>query len=439
MPRGLALLVLCLLVSPARHARAAAPVDDLALRDARVVDVENGAVLAGSTVLIRGDRIVAVAPDAAVAVPAGARVIDLDGAFVVPGLSDMHVHTGADAHPLYLAAGVTTVRVMMGTESLLEWRRSYRPEDGPAPRVFLAGPLLAGTEVPWPHERITTPDEGRASVRRQAEAGYDFVKAYEGLSAPVYRAIVEEATARGLPVVGHVPMDVGLAGVVAAGQHTIEHVEQLMYGTYGRDGVMTLPLARIPEVVAALEGRGVYVTPTLAGQERIHRRGTPWHEARFARDEMRWMDPSWADWWNGTRAGSPSWEALERRRRFLMFQEELTTALHEAGVPLLTGTDAPYPLLVPGFSLHHELEALVEAGLTPLEALRASTLNAAAALGRAGEAGVVAPGAWADLVVVAASPLEDLSVLATPDAVVSRGVYLDREELERLRAEALPR
>jgi imidazolonepropionase-like amidohydrolase len=147
---------------------------------------------------------------------------------------------------------------------------------------------------------------------------------------------------------------------------------------------------------------------------------------------MRWADPSLAEWWSTGRDQPPSPDALERRRRFLLFQQELTIALHRAGVSLLAGTDTPNPLLVPGFSLHDELAALVDAGLEPVEALRAATVNAGRFLEPPGELGVAARGALADLVIVDRNPLDDTGALRRPWAVVSRGALLDRAALDAL-------
>lgn len=402
----------------------------LVLTDARVVDVEEGRVLPNRALVIEDGRIVSVGAEDGLAPSDAAVALDLDGRYVAPGLADMHVHVDAGATPLLLTNGVTTVRVMMGTEDALAWKAAAEDAPGAALRVWVTGPLLAGDPVPWPHELIETPEAGRASVVRQADAGYDFVKIYDGLPADAYAAIVDEARRHGLPLIGHIPIDVGVEEALAAGQRSIEHVEQIMYATYGR--VMTLPFERLADAVRPFEGSDVFVTPTLAGQERIHRRGTPWHEALYARPEMRWADPSLADWWNTGRGDPPALEALERRRRFFLFQQELTVALHEAGVPLLAGTDAPYPLLVPGFSLHDELAALVETGLTPLDALRAATLNAGRFLELPLELGVVRPGALADLVIVDHDPLDDIRALRRPWAVVSRGVLLGRAALDAL-------
>ena len=429
------------LASPPPVAGQDDPAAGLFLTNARLLDTASGEYRPAA-IHIRGDRVAAVLP-AGSAPPFGADVIDLAGRAILPGLADMHVHTGAAEWPLYVANGVTTIRVMMGTDEMLAARDlAARDADAaagrPAPRVFLAGPLLAGEEVPWPHERVNTPAQARQIVRDQAAAGYDFIKVYDGLGEAVYAAIVDEAGKQGLPVTGHVPAAVGLAGVVAAGQHTIEHVEQAMYAEFGRDGVMTLPFERVDEVVERLAGSGVFVTPTLAAQARIQLRGTAWHEGLYGLPEMAWADPSLAGWWSMGRGQPPSPGALERRRHFLTFQQRLTAALHAAGVTILAGTDTPYPLLVPGFALHHELGALVEAGLSPLDAIRAATVHAARALGMEGDLGTVRAGAAADLLIVDGDPLEDLTALRRPWAVVSRGVFLDRDALDRLLDQAAP-
>jgi CubicO group peptidase (beta-lactamase class C family)/imidazolonepropionase-like amidohydrolase len=421
---------------PAETRRAASR--PLVLLNARIVDLDADTALPSRSLLIEDGRIAAIDSAGGLPIPPEARVVDVGGRYVLPGLMDMHVHVGTEAGPLYLANGVTGVRMMMGTEEELAARRDPLAADSAGVRVWLAGPLMAGTETPWPHVLVAGPEEARESVRAQARAGYDFVKVYDGLDAATYAAIVEEASRAGLPVVGHVPAGVGVEGVVAAGQRSIEHVEQIMYATFGREGVMTLPLARIQEAIEPLGGGGTFVVPTLAGQERIHRRGTPWHSAQFRRPELRWMDPSLEGWWSQGRDDPPDPAALERRRRFFLFQQELTAALAARGVPLLAGTDTPYPLMVPGFSLHHELRALVDAGLDPLEAVRAATRNPALFLGRGDDMGFVGVGALADLVITDGHPLRDVATLMRPWAVVSRGDLLERAELDGLLGDALP-
>lgn len=428
------------------------PVSDVvALIGVHVLPMDRDTVLRDHIVLVRGDRIVAVGPAANVTVPPEARRIEAPATFLIPGLVDAHTHAGEEALPLYVANGVTAVRLMHGfPERLARARRVRRnvgaPDaDGGAeaarpgpepeaeaawPTMHTAGPLIAGEEVPWTHALVMGPEEARREVEAQAREGYDFLKVYDGLSRPTYDALVERAEELGIPVAGHVPVEVGIERALRAGQATIEHAEQLMYAAFGREGVMTLPLERTDEVVETFRAAAneTCLTPTLRAMTVIMRRGTAFTDSLFRRPEMELADPSLAGWWETYRRPAPA-RARDRRERFLELQRRLTRALHEAGVPILAGTDAPYPLLVPGFSLLDELEALTLAGLSPFEALAAATVNASECLAMGDRFGVVAPGARADLVLLDGNPLEDLSTLRRPRGLVLRGRWIPTDEL----------
>lgn len=397
-----------------------------------IVTMTDAGVASDRDVVVRDGRIAEIRPAGRVDPPPDAVRVDGRGRTLVPGLVDAHVHAAAWTLPLFVAHGVTSVRAMHGDSAVLSLRDEVRRGERMGPRMVVAGPLLAGGEVPWPHRLVTSPSEARVAIAEHVRAGYDFVKVYDHLSPDVYQAITDEAALRGLTTVGHVPVEVGVATVVAADQRSIEHVEQILYATFGRDSVMTMSLASLPAAVEPLVGRDVFVTPTLAGMERLMRRGTSWHEALFDRRPMEWVPASLKPWWTQARGEFPGYEALERRRRFFMLQQELAIALHRAGIPLLAGTDTPYPLLVPGLSLHDELAAMVEVGLTPREALATATVNPARLLSEEGERGVVAPGAIADLVLVEGDPLEDTARLRRPAGVVLGGRWLPRESLDRL-------
>lgn len=424
-------------------ARAAAPI---AFVGVHVLPMDGDTVLDDRVVVVQGDRIVRIAAAAEASVPAGARRIDAAGAYLLPGLVDSHTHGGEEALPLYVAAGVTTARFMHGfPERLQRARRSRGSPRGPDaavpeasagpwwPTMHTAGPLIAGEEVPWPHALVTGPAEARREVAAQATAGYDFLKVYDGLSRASYDALVERATELGMPFAGHVPVEGGIERVLEAGQATIEHAEQLLYAAFGRSGVMTLPFERIEELVEIFRtvGDETCLTPTLRGMTLAMRRGTAFTDNLFERPEMELADPSLAEWWDTYRRPAPA-EARERREHFLELQRRLTRTLHEAGVTLLAGTDAPYPLLVPGFSLLDEIDALALAGLSPFEALAAATANASACLDTGDRFGVVAEGARADLLLVEGNPLEDLGALRTPRGVMLRGRWLPADELGAL-------
>ena len=266
-------------------------------------------------------------------------------------------------------------------------------------------------------------------------------KVYEGLSAETYRAIIATATALDMPVVGHIPEDVGLDSVIGHKQRSIEHVEQIVRATVGHE----LDRARIPDIVRRIRGGATSVTPTLAAMEILSTRRSAWFDGLFTRPQMRYVPPEVRGWWESLRQPAGTGAALRDTvvggaGDWIEFYRELTAALAEAGVPILVGTDTPNPLLVPGFSLQHELEALVRAGLEPARVLRAATHDAAVFLDAGKEFGALQPGLRADIVLVAGNPLENLSYLGKVRGLVLRGDWITRESLvESLEAVGLQR
>jgi imidazolonepropionase-like amidohydrolase len=330
-----------------------------------------------------------------------------------------------------VAAGVTTVRVTMGSPERLAERERLRNEPSlPWPNLVITSPLLAGEEVPWPHEIVADPAEAARLVRAHADAGYDAIKVYDGLSRPVYDAIVEAARAEGIRFVGHVPAAVGISRAIEAGQATIEHAEQLLYAAFGRDEVMTQPLERVGEIVDVFRGAAnpPCVTPTLRVMTLAMRRGTAFADSVDAGLDWSLVDPQFAEWWRSYRTPAPP-EAQERRSRFLALQERLVAELHEAGVPLLAGTDTPHPYLIPGRSLLDEIDALADAGLSRFEALAAATRNPGRCLAGDPRPGIVAEGGRADLLLLAEDPRTAPATLREPLGVLVRGTWFDREAL----------
>lgn len=396
--------------------------------------------LRDQVLVVQGEEILRFGPAGETEIPPGARRIDGAGGYLLPGLVDAHAHAGREALPLYLASGVTTVRLMHGFPERLERRRRAELEAVPWPNLLTAGPLIAGEEVPWDHVLVESPEEARAVVEAQARAGYDFLKVYDGLSLASYDALVARARALGIPFVGHIPVDVGVERALEAGQRTVEHAEQLLYATFGRAGIMQIPAARTDTIVHLFErsldepaDAGTCVTPTLRGMTLVMRRGTPFTDSLFARLEWDLVDPDLRDWWRSYQPPAPA-EARPRREHFLEIQRVLTRKLHEAGVPILAGTDAPYPLLLPGSSLIEEVKTLADAGLGRFEALAAATRNAGRCLGAEGATlGVLRPGSRADLLLLASDPSADLGALERPLGAMVRGRWYDREALAGLR------
>jgi hypothetical protein len=433
-PTSLGLLALAACSGGTTPATTPAPTS-IAIIDATVIPMDSERLVPNTTVIVRGDRIVWVGPSASADVPADAHRVDARGAFLLPGLADLHVHTEARELPLYLRNGVTTIREMNGSPEHLALRARVRSGELAGPTMHVAGTLLAGTKQRWRHRLIATADEGRAAVRDQAAAGYEFIKVYDGLSAESYAAITDEAARLGVRVVGHVPAAVGLLGVLAARQAEIEHVDQIVRDIIYRDS--TGWRARIDSVARAIAAAGTWVNPTLAVEEGLSRTGTRWYAAQLRRPEMRFVDSATMAWWaslsHAQRADAAHADSLtasdndfpSARARAIVDMKRATVATFQArGVRLLLGSDLPNPLMVPGFAVHDELQAMVRAGLTPFQAIATATREAGAFMGGA-RFGVVAAGARADLMLVRENPLQDVSRLREPTRVMARGVWAE--------------
>jgi len=355
------------------------------------------------------------------------------GRFVLPGLVDLHVH-----HPpafavgerelfalLFLAHGVTSVRDTgaIGGD-LLEFRRRLQTGETAGPRLFACGPPLDSEPVSWSGAVVVNDEsEARAVVAQQADRGFDCVKLYNGLWPEALRGAEEEATALGLPVVGHVPDAVPFHEI----RHTeIQHLMGLVDSRW--DEVPEPLIARY--VRHSVEAKLAHL-PTMGA---IARWGTLDANDLAADPNVQLLPPHYREWiWDpahnplvSSLAPSRGSEAIER----LAFMRHLVGRLHAAGVPILAGSDTLNPFVVPGVSLLEELEHLESAGLSAEEVLASATRGAARALGRS-DLGAVRVGAAADLIVLREDPSHDLAALRTLEAVVVGGRLYRRESLER--------
>lgn len=431
MPRPAVVLVL-LVVAACGGSRTAvvhrAAPGDVAIVGATVVPMDREGALAGHTVLVRGDRIVAVAPAEQIDT-SGAVVVDARGRWVMPGLADMHVHTwGKRDLALFLLNGVTSVRDLFGSAEQLRWKEAIAKGELDGPTIYASGPIFDGDPPTWPGSAVvTTPDAARAEVRAQQAAGHDWIKVYGGLSADVYAAILDEAAKVGMPVAGHVPRAVGIDGVLAAGGlRTIEHL----------DGYVPFsdPLPEGPLVAATVKA-GVWNCPTLVVTDRFGFMDDP--DSLAGTRGLELVEPAMLAQWNPRddfrlQKWTPEMfaQARERNQR----RRALVGELHEAGARLVLGTDTGNPYVVPGFAVIDELELLVASGLTPWQALRTATAAAGELQGE--RFGVLAVGARADLIIVGRDPLAAVGNLADPEVVIVRGEVFRRDAL--VAAAALP-
>lgn len=399
--------------------------------DVDVIPMDTERVLVDHTVVVEGDRIVAVGPAATTAVPDGAIRIDGDGKFLMPGLAEMHGHIPPPDAPafhvesvlfLYVANGITTVRGMLGFPGQLELKAQAARGEIVAPNLYLAGPSFSG-------QSIHSPEQADARVREQATAGWDLLKVHPGLTLEEYDAMARAARETGMRFGGHVPEAVGLRHAIEMGQETFDHID----GYEAELGTFEGPLDEryLGEVVELSRAAGVWVVPTQILWETLY--GTADLDSLSSLPELRYAPPAQVRQWvsiHQERLAQPDFNLTESRR-LIAARMRILEALHDGGVRILMGTDAPQQFSVPGFSLHREIRRMTQAGMSPYEVLVTGTRNVGEYFANEDDFGTVAPGKRADLVLLGANPLEDIGNVDSIEGVMVAGRWLPRAEIDR--------
>lgn len=436
---------------------------NVTIDDVTIVDVVHGKLFPHMTVVVDGKRIASVAPSrkARPGESHSGTVVDAAGMYLIPGLWDMHVHvaftndaariqsTDALMLPLLIANGVTGVRDMgSNLDAVLAARDAIASHQMIGPRIVTPGPMLDGPTSRYQVIiKVTTAEEGRAAVQQLHNRGVDFIKTQSLIPRDAYFALAEEAAKLGMRFEGHVPDAIRASEAVAAQQHSFEHLlgvfgasttieDQVIAGKKPSNAAILTAHSEANEkaIIALLAKNHVWQCPTILS------------DLGSAADVV--SDPGLPYWFKNTvdqwkasslRAlNSTDTAAADIKQRFNQWELSLTTKLHAAGVPFLAGTDAPAGFdLVPGASLHSELEWLVRAGFTPLEALQTATINPATYLGRTKDFGTVEAGKIADLVLLARNPLVSIGNSRSVVAVVADGQFYSATELNKLRLRLL--
>ena len=441
-----------------------APRADLLLTHATILDVQTGRLTPDQAIAVRGNLIAATGPQAA-AMPATA-VVDVSGAYVMPGLWDMHVHFGGgealidenkDLLPLYVAHGITAVRDAAGdlSPSVLAWREAVNAGTLAGPTIFTSGPKLEGIDSIWPGDlEVGSEAEVRAGLDALQRMGVDFVKITDNtLPAGLVLFALREARQRGFRTSAHVPAALTLDQVSEAGLGTIEHMSYLLRGGSPRESEISAAVAAgtmtpgdattalidsfDPAIALAtyrrLASRGTSVVPTLNGSrilaylDRDRHAGDPY---------LRYLGPGLKATYAGRVERAAKDDAVAVARRHARYEKSVTLLplLREAGVRIIAGTDAGFlnSFNYPGIGLHDELDVFVSGGLTPLQALQAATLAGPAFLGKSDAYGAVAAGRVADLAILDRNPLDDITATRAIRGVVLHGRHLDRAALDGL-------
>jgi hypothetical protein len=400
-----------------------------AITHVNVIDVIHGTAKPDCTVEIRGNRITDIGPSSAITLPPDAQTVDGSGKFLIPGLWDMHVHLGNATEatlPVLVYYGITGVRDMGSPsfETLRQWNVEALSGKRVGPRIVAPGPILGMSPPYFWTWQVHNPEEARKAVDYLAGIGVDFIKVTQSFDRETYFAVADEASKVGLPLAGHLPLnDDGngfkVSGVEAsnAGQKCFEHLHGI-----------PLPFQPPePQLIPTLLRNGTWVDPTLTPYwTRAHM-----DELIAAKDDprLKYLVPSLREeQWDPVlgQKRNPSFD-----RQMLQWRMDQVRMLYHNGIPLLAGTDLGSPYVYPG-EVDKEMELFVEAGLSPLDALRTATINPARYLDREKVLGSVEDGKYADLVVLDANPLDDIHNVEKVNAVVLNGRYLTRDDLEKM-------
>lgn len=420
----------------------------IAIRNVNVLTMETDEILAGQTIIIVDGKIAWTGPDGDAEIPDGARVIT-GNYYVIPGLAEMHAHIPSvrqgeqymhDVLVMYLSQGITTIRGMLGEPAHLDLRDKTRDGDLPGPRIFTSGPSFnAGS--------ATDPETVRKMVREQTEAGYDLLKLHPGITLENFNALADEAQSHDLEFSGHISYEVGLIRSLEAGQGSIDHLDRYMEYLsgdaanrpdpniiyFGYDLANDADAGLIDEAARLTAEAGVWNVPTNTLLVNVF-------DPRYLPDDMRqwpgmeYLPAQMIEGWAGyvSRLRSQDDYDPDKARRFLDLRNSLTLALHRHDAGLLLGADAPQIFNPPGFAAHRELALLVEAGLTPFEALRTATVNVGRYLGEESETGMVKEGFRADLLILRQNPLEVIHFGDHIAGVIAAGRYYDSRQLQEM-------
>ena len=435
----------------------------LVLTHVTVIDGGDAPPRRDMTVVIIGNRISEIDATSQIADPQNSQIIDATGKFLIPGLWDMHVHPDDEQDlGLFFANGVTGIRIMWGSPANFGWRKDREAGKLLAPYMEIASPLIDGPKPFWPGSvSVSSDPEARAAVDTAKARGADFVKVYTFLPREEFFAIAAEAKKQGIPFAGHVPMSVSALEASNAGMKSIEHLTGVMQACSTRSEELnkaaerdleehlrtgdrlfegaqvhalrsqmfeTYSSEKASELFDVFKKNGTWQTPTLT----LWRMFSSINDTEFANDpRLKFVAVRDRQSWNPATVSKESVAentALSKDE----FQQDLKLvgAMKKAGVGILAGTDTGNPYCIAGFTLHDELQLLVRAGLTPLQALQAATVNPARFLGKEDDFGVLKVGRIANLVLLEANPLDNIANTTKIAAVILDGQFLTRSALD---------
>ncbi|MBO3700723.1 amidohydrolase family protein [Roseivirga sp. E12] len=433
------LTLVCLSISCTKAQEA-----DFAFTHVNLITMESETVLPNQTVLIKEGKIITIGSSDDISTDQTDTVVDGTGKYLMPGLAEMHAHIPGNRDMdllqetlfLYLSNGITTIRGMLGQPYHIELRDKVLSGEILGPRIYTSGPSINGNSV-------RSVEEAQTKVRAQKEAGYDFLKMHPGLTRENFDAVVATANEVGIPFAGHVSTGVGVRRALEAKYASIDHVDGYIEGMVpssirvnpNANGFFGVNFTDIvdtdisSQLVKLTLENDVWIVPTQAMMERWIGPEDP--EIIAKNEEMKYMNPRTLDNWVRTKKGiigAPNYKG-DQALKFNQIRRDIIKEMHESGVKILLGSDAPQVFNVPGFSIHRELDAMVRSGLTPYEALYAGTVNPAQFFNDQGKYGTIVTGADADLILVNQNPFDNIANLRQQSGVMVRGQWLSAEQI----------
>jgi len=419
------------------------------INNVNVIDVENGSIIEDQDIVIREGKIALVGKSKS---HKESVIIDGSGKYLMPGLTEMHAHiptpeTENEAYVedvlfLYLSQGVTTIRGMLGDPFHLQLKKDVEDEKILSPRVYTSSPSLNGGT-------IKTKEEAIEKVSQYKTDGYDFLKVHPGITLSAWEGLEETAKSVNIPFSGHVPIEVGIHRALESGYATIDHLDGYLEGLVPADKNIDpasggffaynftddINTDLIPELVAKTKHLNVAVVPTQTLFTRWFSPTEP--TINLQESEMKYMPSKIRFAWRQNKERMISDEAYNKEKweRFISIRNALIKEMDKQDVTFLLGSDAPQVMNVPGFSLHHEMQDMANAGLTTAKILKSGTVNPAVFFGEEGNFGAIKTDASADFILLNENPLDNIKHSTDIAGVMVRGQWLSRDAIKKRLAE----
>ena len=419
---------------------------EIVFRSVNIIPMDRERVIENQSVVVKNGKIIAMGDPIKIKHSKEALIVDATGKYLIPGLAEMHAHVPAiddmeamkEVVLLFALKGVTTIRGMLGHPKHLELRNKLQTGEILGPRFYTSGPSFSGQSI----KSVAAAD---SLVRQQKKEGYDFLKLHPGLTKETFAAMARRARELKIPYAGHVSFDVGVWTAIDADYATIDHMDGFIEGLVpgidtmklqqtGLFGMFVSGLAdttKIPKLMAALKQHHIWVVPTQALAERWF--APDKDPDMLAREpEMMYMNPNMVKNWTNTKKNlmnNPSYNP-SKMTAYIKLRRKLIYECNRNGIGLLLGSDAPQVFDVPGFSLHQELQYMVDAGLTPYKALRMGTVNVASFY-QAKDMGTIRPGAVSDLILLNGNPLTDIRHTGNIEGVMLGNRWLSKDYIDQ--------